>query len=217
MRCFSKVRPERLKKRAASGVLRKRGGRPARGSGMSAVPWSIRRPSNIGDGVWPRWRKRIGGTDDGVGGLRPRHPRHGPQEQSAAVSKVRSVAAQQAAVSAAHHADGVLDEADRLAADRGGLPGVAGNRLGTIERVRGLAVARLGEMAVERPDHQDGTPAMPPGDQPCFRRRTGDATRETPLEADQAENAKPEMVVQWQQGGEPLAFARSGKPNTMVA
>ena len=40
---------------------------------------------------------------------------------------------------------------------------------------------------------------------------------ETPLETDQAENAKPEMVVQRQQSGELLAFARFAKPHTMVA
>ena len=57
-------------------------------------------------------------------------------------------------------------------------------------------------MAVERPDHQDETPAMPPRDQPRFRRRPGGAAGETPVEADQAENAKPEIVVQRQQSGE---------------
>lgn len=144
-------------------------------------------------------------------------PVMGRREESAAVSKVRSVAAQQAAVSAAHHADGVLDEADRLAADRGGLPGVAGNRLGTIERVRDLAIARLGEMAVERPDHQDEPPAMPLRDPPRLRWGPGGAANETPLEADEAKNAKPEIVVQRQQGGELLAFARFANPHTMVA
>ena len=45
----------------------------------------------------------------------------------------------------------------------------------------------------------------------------GGAAGETPLEADQAENAKPEIVVQRQQGGELLAFARFAKPHAMVA
>jgi hypothetical protein len=44
------VRPERLRNRAASGVLRKRGGNPARGSGMNAAPWSVQRPSDIDGG-----------------------------------------------------------------------------------------------------------------------------------------------------------------------
>ena len=80
-----------------------------------------------------------------------------------------------------------------------------------------LSIARFGEMAVERADHQDEPPAMPPREKPRFRRRPGGAAGETPLEADQAENAKPEMVVQRQQGCELLAFARFGKPHTMVA
>src|SRR5271166_1156662 len=108
MRCFSSVRPERLKKRAASGVLRKRGGRPARGSGIGAVPWSIRRPSDISDGAWPRWRKRIDGTDDGFGGLLRVIPVAGEKRRQS--RGCGSVAAQKLAVSAAHHANGVLDE-----------------------------------------------------------------------------------------------------------
>ncbi len=80
-----------------------------------------------------------------------------------------------------------------------------------------LAIARFGEVAVERADHQDETAAMPPRDQPRLQRRTRRAADETPLEADQAEDAKPEVVVQRQQGGELLAFARFGKPHTMVA
>ena len=128
-----------------------------------------------------------------------------------------SVAAQQLEVSAAHHADGVLDEADRLAADRGGLPSVARDRLGAVKRMGDLAIAGVGEMAVERADHQDEPPAMPPRDQPSFRRRTRRAADETSLEADQAEDAKPEIVVQWQQGGKLLAFAYCGKPHAMVA
>ena len=80
-----------------------------------------------------------------------------------------------------------------------------------------LTIARFGEMAVERADHQDETAAMPPRDQPRFRRRTRRAAGETPLEADQAEDAKPEIVVQRQQSGEPLAFLRFAKPHAMVA
>jgi hypothetical protein len=72
-------------------------------------------------------------------------------------------------------------------------------------------------MAVERADHQGETAAMPAGDQPCFRRRTRRAADKTPLEADQAENAKPEIFVQWQQSGEPLAFLRFAKPHAVVA
>src|SRR5262245_54394111 len=37
VRCFSSVRPDRPRKRAASGVRRKRGGRPASGSGIIAL------------------------------------------------------------------------------------------------------------------------------------------------------------------------------------
>ena len=121
------------------------------------------------------------------------------------------------AVSAAHHADGVLDEADCLAAYRGGLPSVARNYLGAIERIGDLTIACFGEMAVERADHQDETAAMPPGDQPCFRRRTRRAAGETPLEADEAEDAKPEIVVQRQHSGEPLATLKFAKPHAMVA
>jgi hypothetical protein len=129
-------------------------------------------------------------------------PVAGRRAEAAAVSRsCDSVAAQQLAVSAAHYADSVLDESDCLAAYRGGLPGVARNRLGAIERIGDLTIARFGEMAVERADHQDETAAMPTGDQPCFRRRTRRAAGETPLEADQAENAKPEIVVQRQQSG----------------
>ena len=80
-----------------------------------------------------------------------------------------------------------------------------------------LAIARVGEMAVERADHHDEPPAMPPREEPRFRRRTRRAAAETPLEADQAEDAKPEMVVQRQQGGELLAFARFAKRHPMVA
>jgi hypothetical protein len=72
-------------------------------------------------------------------------------------------------------------------------------------------------MAVERADHQDETAAMPAGDQPCFRRRTRRAAGETPLEAEQAEDAKPEIFVQRQQSGEPLAFLRFANPHAMVA
>ncbi len=144
--------------------------------------------------------------DDGVGGPRARHPR---RRGESAWSRGRvSVAPQQLAVSAAHHADRVLDEADRLAADRGGLPRVARNRLGTVERMGDLTIARFGEMAIERPDHQDEPPAMPPRDQPRFRGRTRSAADETPLEADQAEDAKPEFAVQRQQSGDPLALSR---------
>ncbi len=79
-----------------------------------------------------------------------------------------------------------------------------------------LAIARFGEVAIERADHQDETAAMPPRDQPRFRRRTRRAAGETPLQADQTEKAKPEIVVQRQQSGDPLALSRCAKPHAMV-
>jgi hypothetical protein len=58
---------------------------------------------------------------------------------------------------------------------------------------------------------------MPLRDQPRLRWVPGGAADEMPLEADQAENAKPEIVVQRQQSGEPLAFLGFAKPHAMVA
>ena len=81
----------------------------------------------------------------------------------------------------------------------------------------GGPITSVSEMAVERADHHDEPPAMPPREKPRFRRRTRRAAGEMPLEADHAKNAKPEMVVQRQQGGELLAFARFAKPHPMVA
>jgi hypothetical protein len=183
---------------------------------MSAVPWSIRGPSDIGDGSGPRWRKRIGGTDDGVGGPPARHP--GRRGETAAVLRVRvSRRAAGCGIRRASCGRRPGRGGDRLAANRGGLPSVARNRLGAVERMGDLAIARVGEMAVERADHHDEPPAMPPREEPRFRRRTRRAAGETPLKADQAEDAKPEIFVQWQQRGEPLAFLRLAKPHAMVA
>ena len=58
---------------------------------------------------------------------------------------------------------------------------------------------------------------MTPGDLPCFRRRTGGAPGQTSLEADEAENAKPKIVVQRQQGCEPLTCSNVAKPQVMIA
>ena len=80
-----------------------------------------------------------------------------------------------------------------------------------------LAIAGIGEMAVERADHQDEPPAMPPCEEPRSWRRTRRAAGDMLLEAHQAEDAKPQIVVQRQQGGKLLAFANFVKRHAMVA
>lgn len=58
---------------------------------------------------------------------------------------------------------------------------------------------------------------MTPGDLPCFWQRTGRASCQTSLEADEAENAKPKVIVQRQQGREPLTRSNVAKPQVLIA
>jgi hypothetical protein len=81
-----------------------------------------------------------------------------------------------------------------------------------VECVGDLAIARVGEVSVEGADHQGETLAMTPGDLPGFWQRTGGTPRQMSLEADQAENANPEIIVQRQQGCEHLICSNMTKP-----
>jgi len=128
-----------------------------------------------------------------------------------------SVAAQQFAVTASHHPDRVFDETDRLTADGGCLPRIPRDGLGAVECVGDLAIARLGEAGIEGADHQDETLAVTPGDLPGFRQRTGGTPGQTSLEADEAENANPKIIVQRQQGCELLICSNAAKPQMVVA
>ena len=74
------VRPERPRKRAASGVRRKRGGTPASGSGMIAFRDPSWTPPVIDGGAGSRWRRGVGGRDDGVEASRWRHPQSEARE-----------------------------------------------------------------------------------------------------------------------------------------
>ena len=107
-----------------------------------------------------------------------------------------SVAAQQLAVTASHHPDRVFHETDRLTADGGCLPSIPRDGLGAVERVGDLTIARVGEASVEGADHQGETLAMTPGDLPCLWQRTGGTPGQTSLEADEAENANPKIIIQ---------------------
>ena len=128
-----------------------------------------------------------------------------------------SVAAQQLAVTASHHADRVFHETDRLTADGGCLPRIARDGLGAVERVGDLTIARVGEVSVEGADHQGETLAMTPGDLPCLWQRTGGTPGQTSLEADEAENANPKIIIQRQQGCELLICSNVAKPQVVVA
>jgi hypothetical protein len=128
-----------------------------------------------------------------------------------------SVAAQQLAVAASHHPDRVFHETDRLTADGGCLPRIPRDGLGAVERVGDLTIARVGEVSVEGADHQDETLAMTPGDLPGCWQRTGGTPGQTSLEADEAENANPKIIVQRQQGCELLICSNVAKPQVVVA
>ena len=128
-----------------------------------------------------------------------------------------SVAAQQLAVTASHHPDRVFHETDRLTADGGCLPRIPRDGLGAVERVGDLTIARVGEVSVEGADHQGETLAMTPGDLPGFWQRTGGTPGQTSLEADEAENANPKIIVQRQQGCELLICSNVAKPQVVVA
>jgi len=58
---------------------------------------------------------------------------------------------------------------------------------------------------------------MTPGDLPRFGQWTGGASRQTSLEADEAENANPKIIVQRQQGCEPLTRSNIAKPQVVIA
>jgi hypothetical protein len=128
-----------------------------------------------------------------------------------------SVAAQQLAVTASHHPDRVFHETDCLTADGGCLPRIARDGLGAVERVGDLTIARVGEVSVEGADHQGETLAMTPGDLPGFWQRTGGTPGQTSLEADEAENANPKIIIQRQQGCELLICSNVAKPQVVVA
>jgi len=72
-------------------------------------------------------------------------------------------------------------------------------------------------VAVEGPEHQDETPAVPPGELPGFGKRTGGAPRQASVEADEAENANPKIIVQRQQGCDPLSRLNVAKPQVVVS
>src|SRR5499427_10971606 len=75
VRCFSRVRPDRPRKRAASGVRRKRGGRPASGSGIIALRDLATSRRIAAAGRRPRWRSTFAKGDGEDKGARFRHPR----------------------------------------------------------------------------------------------------------------------------------------------
>ena len=128
-----------------------------------------------------------------------------------------SVAAQQLAVAASHHADRVFHETDRLSANGGCLPRIPRDRLGAVEGVGDLTITRVGQATVEGADHQGETLAMTPRDLPGFWQRTGGTPGQTSLEADEAENANPKIIVQRQQGCELLTCSNIVKPQVVVA
>ena len=153
--------------------------------------------------------------DDGVEGSRQRRPR-GAIERQAGTGNA-SVAAQQLAVAASHHPDRVFHETDRLTPDGGCLPRIARDGLGAVECAGDLTIARVGEVTVEGADHQRETLAMTPGDLPCLWQRTGGTPGQTSLEADEAENANPKIIVQRQQRCEPLTCLSVAKPQVVIA
>jgi len=104
-----------------------------------------------------------------------------------------------------------------LAADGGCLPRIPRDGRRSEERTGDLTVARVGEVTVESADHQGETLAMTPGDLPCFGQRTGGTSCQTSLEADEAENAKPKIIVQRQQGCELLTRSNVAKPEVVIA
>src|SRR5216684_9393404 len=74
VRCFSSVRPDRPRKRAASGVRRKRGGRPASGSGIIALRDLATSRRIVAVTRRPQWRSTVARRDGEDGGSRFRHP-----------------------------------------------------------------------------------------------------------------------------------------------
>jgi hypothetical protein len=58
---------------------------------------------------------------------------------------------------------------------------------------------------------------MTPGDLPGFWQRTGGTPRQTSLEADEAENANPKIIVKRQQGCELLTCSNVAKPQVVIA
>src|SRR5215470_850377 len=75
VRCFSSVRPDNPRKRAASGVRRKRGGKPASGSAMIEPPWSEKRAAGyLAADPDPRWRNAEAMGDGENRGWHFRHP-----------------------------------------------------------------------------------------------------------------------------------------------
>lgn len=150
-----------------------------------------------------------------MGGSRQRRPR-GAIERQAGMSNA-SVAAQQPAVAASHHPDRVFHETDRLPANGGCLPRIPRDRLGAVEGGGDLTIARVGQATVEGADHQGETLAVTPGDLPCLWQRTRGTPGQMSLEADEAENANPKIIVQRQHGGELLTCSNIAKPQVVVA
>ena len=124
---------------------------------------------------------------------------------------------EQLAIAASHHPDRVFYETDRLTADGGCFPRITRDGLGAVERVGDLTIGRVSEVSVEGADHQGETLAVTPGDLPGFWQGTGGTPGQTSLEADEAENANPKIIVQRQQGCELLICSNAAKPQVVIA
>src|SRR5216683_7336145 len=116
--------------------------------------------------------------------------------QSGALVSPLAAAAQQFAVAAFHSDDGVLDEPDRLTANRGRLPGIPGHGSRPIKRQGNFTIASLGLMAVEGANHQDKALTQARGQVPSSRKGSRCLARETTLQAQQTGNTEQNSFIQ---------------------
>ena len=134
VRCFSSVRPDRPRNGAASGVRRKRGGRPFLWRGPASGGWlkaTMEKQPGAGDNGWPRFG-----------------PLAIPLDR--ALSTSTTGVAQQIEISAVHQLQPRPHQSDRATTKVVRLPGGAGRNTSFIEEGFGnLAIGRTGQMTIE--------------------------------------------------------------------
>jgi hypothetical protein len=125
--------------------------------------------------------------------------------------------AEQPAITAFHCPNGILNEPYCLAADRGGLPGIASDSLRAEERIGDLSIAGASEVAVERAQHERQTSEVTRGDAPALRQWAGGASRKAPLKTNERSDPKGEAIVEDDHCRQLVAYRGAGKPQAMIA
>ena len=118
-----------------------------------------------------------------------------------------AAAAQQLAVITFHGDGGVLDEADRLAAEGGRLPSVASDGAWPMDGLGDLAIARSGQMPIKRANHQNEAPAQACRDRPGAWNGACRTAVKATSKAQQPGEAERDIVVQRNKRGHSCAKA----------